>query len=99
MTVASVLSWSRAPRVEKSIYTREQAAFLRLLRRTREGAGFTQVELAAALASSQSFVSKVERGETRLDIVQLRTVLAALGVSLPEFARRLERAITAGSED
>lgn len=79
--------------MEKSIYTREHAAFLRLLRQAREGAGLTQVGLAAALQRTQSFVSKVERGETRLDIVQLRTVLLALGVSLPEFARRLERAI------
>ena len=81
--------------VEKSIYTREHATFLRLLREAREGACLTQVELAAALNRTQSFVSKVERGETRLDIVQLRTVLAAVGVGLPEFARRLERAIGA----
>ena len=81
--------------VEKSIYTREYSAFLHLLRQAREGAGMTQVDLAAALERTQSFVSKVERGETRLDIVQLRTLLAALGVGLPEFARRLERAIGA----
>lgn len=81
--------------MEKSIYTREYTAFLRLLRQVREGAGLTQVGLAAALKRSQSFVSKVERGETRLDIVQLRTVLATMGVGLPEFARRLERAIKA----
>jgi transcriptional regulator with XRE-family HTH domain len=81
--------------MEKSIYTREYAAFLRLLKKAREGAGLTQVDLAAALERSQSFVSKVERGETRLDIIQLRTVLASLAVSLPEFARRLEREIAA----
>lgn len=80
----------------KSIYTREHEAFLRLLRQTREDAGLTQVGLADALGRSQSFVSKVERGETRLDVLQLRTVLLALGLSLPEFARRLERAIAAG---
>jgi transcriptional regulator with XRE-family HTH domain len=81
--------------MEKSIYTREYATFLRLLKQAREDAGVTQVGLAAALKRSQSFVSKVERGETRLDIVQLRTVLAALGMPLPEFASQLEQAITA----
>ena len=81
--------------MEKSIYTREYDAFLRLLRQAREEAGLTQVELAAALGKSQSFVSKVERGETRLDIVQLRTVLTALEVTLPKFAQRLEKAIAA----
>jgi transcriptional regulator with XRE-family HTH domain len=82
--------------MEKSIYTREYDAFLRLLKKTRVDAGITQVGLATALARSQSFVSKVERGETRLDIIQLRTVLAALQMPLPDFARQLEREITAG---
>jgi transcriptional regulator with XRE-family HTH domain len=77
--------------MEKSIHTRAYDAFCRLLRRARRDAGLTQVALAAALGQSQSFVSKVERGETRLDVIQLRTVLAALKVTLPEFARRLER--------
>ncbi len=77
--------------MEKSIYTREYAAVLRLLRRAREDAGLTQVGLAEALDKSQSFVSKVERGETRLDVIQLRTVLAAVGVTLSAFADRLER--------
>ena len=76
--------------MEKSIHTRDYAAFLRLLKKAREDAGMTQVGLAAALDKSQSFVSKVERGETRLDLIQLRTVLAALGVALPAFAARLE---------
>lgn len=77
--------------MEKSLYTREQDAFLRLLRQAREDAGLTQVGLAEALERTQSFVSKVERGETRLDIIQLRTVLSAMGVTLPAFARKLER--------
>lgn len=79
--------------MEKSIYTREYAAFLRLLRRAREDAGMTQVGLAEALEKTQSYVSKLERGETRLDVIQLRTVLAALGTELPAFARRLEAEI------
>lgn len=80
--------------MEKSIFTREHATFLRLLRQAREEAGLTQVDLAAALDKSQSFVSKVERGETRLDVIQLRSVLGAVGVSLPVFAERLEHALT-----
>ena len=76
--------------MEKSIHTREYAAFLRLLRQAREDAGMTQVGLAGALEKTQSFVSKVERGETRLDVIQLRSVLAAVGVTLVAFAARLE---------
>lgn len=76
--------------MEKSIYTNEYAAVLELLREFREEAGITQVELAGLLGQSQSFVSKVERGDRRLDIVQLRTICRILGTSLPDFVTRLE---------
>lgn len=77
--------------MEKSIYTREYAAVLRLLREAREQAGITQVELAKKLRQSQSYVSKVERGDRRLDIVQLRTICQVLGLTLADFVQRLER--------
>ena len=77
--------------MEKSIYTSEYAAVLRLLRESREQAGITQVELAKKLRQSQSYVSKVERGDRRLDIVQLRTICQVLGLTLAEFVEQLER--------
>lgn len=77
--------------MDKSIYTREYRAVTRLLKRARENAGITQVELAEALGQSQSFVSKCERGERRLDVIQLRTVCETLGVSLRDFVDQLER--------
>ena len=77
--------------MEKSIYTREYAAVLRLFKAAREEAGVTQVELAKRLGQTQSFVSKVERGDRRLDIVQLRSIVAEFGVTLPQFVERLER--------
>lgn len=77
--------------MEKSIYTREYAAVVRLLREAREEAGVTQVELAGRIDETQSYVSKVERGELRLDVIQLRTVCRALGLALPAFVERLER--------
>lgn len=84
--------------MDKSIYTREYAALLRLLRKAREDAGMTQVALAEALAealgTSQSFVNKVEQGDRRLDVIQLRTIITVFGLILPDFSRRLERAIT-----
>ena len=77
--------------MDKSIYTREYEVVLRLLKNARSRAGLTQVALAEKLGQTQSFVSKIERGELRLDIVQLRTILHALGAKLPDFVRRLER--------
>src|SRR4051794_17190250 len=83
----------RQGRMEKSIYSREYKVLLRLLRETREAADVTQVELARRLKQTQSFVSKIELGDRRLDLVQLRTILAALGTSLGEFVTRFEKAL------
>lgn len=80
--------------MEKSIYTHEYAVVLRLLKETREKSGITQVELAKRLGQSQSFVCKVELGDRRLDVVQLRTILHALGMKLPQFVDRLEHELT-----
>ena len=65
--------------------------FARLLRETREQAGVTQVELAKKLRQTQSYVSKVERVERRLDLVQLRWWCIALGISASAFVRDFER--------
>jgi transcriptional regulator with XRE-family HTH domain len=80
--------------MDKSIHTTEYAALLELLRQARISAGVTQVELAARLRRSQSFVSKVEVGETRLDLIQLRAILKVLGTTLPEFVGKLEARIS-----
>jgi transcriptional regulator with XRE-family HTH domain len=61
------------------------------LKKTREEAGISQVQLAAKLGQTQSAVSKIERGERRLDVVELRAVCKALGTSLPSFIRLVER--------
>ena len=76
--------------MDKSIYTDEYAVLLEVLREARQEAGLTQVQLAQALQQSQSFVSKVEVGERRLDLIQLRTICHALGTTLPVFVTRLE---------
>lgn len=77
--------------MEKSIYTEEYAVMLALLREARVEAGLTQVQLAERLEQSQSFVAKVEGGDRRLDLVQLRTILEVLGKTLPEFVASLEK--------
>lgn len=80
--------------MEKSIFTAEYEILLNLLRETRQAAEVTQVELAKRLGQSQSFVSKVEIGERRLDLIQLRTICHRLGTSLPEFVAELEARLT-----
>ncbi|MCE9564301.1 MAG: helix-turn-helix transcriptional regulator [Planctomycetes bacterium] len=77
--------------MDKTIHTRENRVIVALLKEAREAANLTQIELAKLLKQSQSFVSKMEAGERRLDLVQLRTVCSALGITLPEFVERFEK--------
>src|SRR5205807_508110 len=81
-------------RMEKTIHTNEYAALLVLLRETRRAASLTQVQLAQKIGQSQSFVSKAEVGERRLDVIQLRTICRGLGTTLPAFVAKLEERLT-----
>jgi len=62
-----------------SVFTQRHQEFIQFLVATRKAAGITQVELAARLDRPQSFVSKVERGERRLDVIEFCQVAEALG--------------------
>lgn len=62
----------------KSIHSKRQERLQALLVEARKSAGLTQVELAKRLRRSQSFVTKYERGERRLDVVEFLAVIAAL---------------------
>lgn len=53
--------------------------FRELLVRERQKAALTQTELSSRLKRPQSFVSKYERGERRLDVVEFGEVARALG--------------------
>lgn len=70
--------------------TTSQDRYLHLLRQARLDAGLTQAELAIRLGQPQSFVSKYESGERRLDILELRHICKVTGTKLEKFARRLE---------
>jgi transcriptional regulator with XRE-family HTH domain len=81
--------------MEKSIFTPEQRILLDLLRQIRHGAGLRQEDMAARLNEPQSFVSKYESGERRLDLIELRQVCRAAGVTLLELVRRFEEQVQA----
>jgi transcriptional regulator with XRE-family HTH domain len=76
--------------MEKSIFTPEHEALQRVLRQIRLGAGLRQEDLAERLKEPQSFVSKYESGERRLDLIELRQIGQAVGVTLLELVRRFE---------
>ena len=70
-----------------------QAQLQALLRDIRTEAGFRQADLAQRLGQPQSFVSKYESGERRLDVLELRRICGLLGLSLQDFIGRLEERI------
>ncbi len=76
--------------MEKSIFSHGYTVFLQVLRDTREQQGLTQIELAERLGQTQSFISKCERGERRLDIVEVRAFCNALGVPFTKFIASFE---------
>ena len=69
---------------------RQEAVLARLLRDLRRDAGLRQSDLAERLGRPQSFVSKYESGERRLDVVDLLAVCRALGICFAEFAIQFE---------
>ena len=67
--------------------------FRELLVDARRRADLTQAQLSSRLKRPQSFVSKYERGERRLDVVEFRDVARALGVDPLRLLGKLYREI------
>jgi len=83
--------------VKKNIRGNKQKRLLVLLRGVRVEAGLTQSELASRLGTDQTFISKYESGERRLDILELREVCQAIGIDFIAFIRRLDKVLKSES--
>lgn len=73
----------------KSTRTKAYDRFRLLLVAERMGAGLSQAEVAGRLRKPQSFVSKFERGERRLDVIEFREVARAIGIEPLRFLRKV----------
>lgn len=82
--------------MEKSVHSIGYKLFLRLLREARTDADLSQEALGERLGEPQSFISKCERGERRLDVVDLQRFCSAMGVPLAQFCGKFERALEKG---
>jgi len=80
--------------VEKSRYQLEYKALLQQLYRLRISAGIRQSDLAELIGEPQSFISKIESGERRIDLIELRTICLALGSTLEEFIIEFENSLS-----
>lgn len=74
----------------KKPWDKRRSALQQVLRGMREEAGLNQVELAKALNKDQSFISRYERGERRLDLIELADICKGCGVGLAVLISRYE---------
>lgn len=77
----------------KSVHTARHALFCESLKRARKAAGLTQVDVARLLREHQSFVSRYETGERRLDVVEFLEVAEILGIDPSRHIGELARSI------
>ena len=82
--------------MDKTIFSGDYETFLRLMRDARRASGLTQEQMAERLGQTQSFVSKCERGERRLDLVEVRAFCIAMDVSFPTFVTEFDREVGEG---
>ena len=71
----------------RSIYTNEYKNVVKKLRRARNETGLLQVDVAKKLKKPQSYVSKIERGERRVDIAELSILAKIYRKSLNYFVK------------
>jgi predicted transcriptional regulator len=73
--------------MEKHNLQTEYRRFCAVLRKIRRDKKINQVDLAGRIGKPQSFISKVELGERRLDYIELKCICEAIGITISEFEK------------
>jgi transcriptional regulator with XRE-family HTH domain len=81
-----------------SLHSPRYRQFLERLRAARLAAGLTQAEVASALGKPQSFVSKSENGERRVDAIEFADLASLYGVAMEALAAAGRRGGRSGSQ-
>ena len=76
----------------------EHRLLVKLIKDYRIDIGLRQVDLAEVLDVPQSMISKLEVGERRLDVLELRKICAALEISMVDFISRFEKELERRNE-
>ena len=76
----------------KSLFTRKHAQLRKLLTKARKDANLAQTALAHRLGRRQAYISRIERGERRIDVVEFLDLAHALGLDPGRFIADFDRA-------
>lgn len=73
--------------MKKSIYSNDYKFLIKQLKKARIEAGFNQKEVANKLNRTQSYISKIESGQLRVDVIQLKELAELYKKSLDCFLK------------
>jgi transcriptional regulator with XRE-family HTH domain len=76
--------------MRKSLYTKRQRRLCALLKEARKKAKLSQTSLGRRLGTYKSFVSRYERGQRRLDVIEFLAVAKALRLDPIKLLRKVK---------
>lgn len=74
--------------LKKSQHTKTYKILLQELKKARESAGFTQAQAAKSLGKHAPFISKIESGERRIDVLELAELCKLYDVKMAAILKR-----------
>ena len=76
--------------MDKKLYKKRYKVFCEVLKNERKFHNISQERLAEELKVKQSWVSKIEKGKRRLDLIKLLEYCDVMGITLTDFVFRME---------
>ena len=73
--------------MNKSIYSNDYKFLTKQLKSSRLEAELTQKEVANLLGKTQSYISKIEMGQIRIDVIQLKEIAKLYNKDLDYFLK------------